>query len=300
MIGVASERQHRNRHDSRTPRAYQFARCPAAIHCGCPQSRTVGNRSKRFWRPEPTGQNAASSTSSRVRVARRSGYNGGMLRDGQFTLRSLLIATAFIAAACALVRYVVTSDEATGQLLALLPVPILICGADAEREARAKSDYLVYADAAGDIADFHSFRHLYVSTIVNSGAPIKVAQELARHSTPSLTVGRYTHARLHDVRSAVDSLPTAERPKSDEPEVLRATGTDDLRCTPESAQHSAQQSGREIVPFRASASNAMQNAMMSQPRCNSYDSAELCEPVQRDTMPGWRVSEWLAATLEMW
>ena len=52
-----------------------------------------------------------------------------MLRDGQFTLRSLLIATAFIAAACAAVRYVATSDEPTGQLLALLPVPILIGGA---------------------------------------------------------------------------------------------------------------------------------------------------------------------------
>ena len=52
-----------------------------------------------------------------------------MLRDGQFTLRALFVATAFIAMACAAVRYVVTSDEPTGQLLALLPVPILICEA---------------------------------------------------------------------------------------------------------------------------------------------------------------------------
>ena len=32
-------------------------------------------------------------------------------------------------------------------------------------------------------------------------------QRLARHSTAELTLGRYTHAHLHDLQSAVESLP---------------------------------------------------------------------------------------------
>ena len=56
-------------------------------------------------------------------------------------------------------------------------------------------------------ADFHSLRHLYISRIVRSGVTPKVAQELARHSTVTLTLGRYSHAGLYDLAAAVDSLP---------------------------------------------------------------------------------------------
>ena len=38
-------------------------------------------------------------------------------------------------------------------------------------------------DSAGHVVDFHSLRHTYVSCIVYSRASVKVAQELARHST---------------------------------------------------------------------------------------------------------------------
>lgn len=37
-------------------------------------------------------------------------------------------------------------------------------------------------------------------------APAKVMQELARHSTVELTIGRYTHAGLFDLASAVDRV----------------------------------------------------------------------------------------------
>ncbi|MEN6449959.1 MAG: tyrosine-type recombinase/integrase, partial [Thermoguttaceae bacterium] len=69
-----------------------------------------------------------------------------------------------------------------------------------EREAREKSDFLAYRNAAGDVADFHATRHTYVSGIVAGGASVKTCQELARHSSPSLTIGRYSHARLHDLQ----------------------------------------------------------------------------------------------------
>src|SRR5262249_15087890 len=77
----------------------------------------------------------------------------------------------------------------------------------------------------GRFADFHSFRHLYVSRVVRSGATPKVAQTLARHSTVQLTIGRYAHAGLHDLAAAVDSLPKL-LPSGPEREALAATGTD--------------------------------------------------------------------------
>ena len=55
----------------------------------------------------------------------------------------------------------------------------------------------------------------------------KVAQELARHSTPTLTIGRYAHARLHDLTAALNALPTASQ-SGYQPEAadVRATGTE--------------------------------------------------------------------------
>ena len=76
-----------------------------------------------------------------------------------------------------------------------------------EREAREKSDFLRYINSAGEVFDFHAFRHTFVSAVVNGGASVKVAQELARHSTPALTIGRYSHARLGDLTGALESLP---------------------------------------------------------------------------------------------
>jgi hypothetical protein len=66
------------------------------------------------------------------------------------------------------------------------------------------------------VVDFHALRHTYISRVVASGANIKVAQELARHSTPTLTLGRYAHVRLLDQtrafgRPARHRGPTGQR-----------------------------------------------------------------------------------------
>lgn len=83
--------------------------------------------------------------------------------------------------------------------------------------------------AAGEVVDFHATRHIYVSSIVAGGASVKTAQELARHSSAALTVGRYSHARLHDLRGALEALPSAavtpQTPKY-QPAALLATGTE--------------------------------------------------------------------------
>jgi hypothetical protein len=73
-------------------------------------------------------------------------------------------------------------------------------------------------------------RVLFISGVVASGASVKEAQTLARHSTPVLTMNTYSRATLLDVAGAVEGLgdlltsqPT--RPQA-EAAALRATGTD--------------------------------------------------------------------------
>lgn len=101
---------------------------------------------------------------------------------------------------------------------------------ETEKESRRKSNFLAYRNAEGAVFDFHAFRHAFISAVVNSGASVKVAQELARHSTPLLTIGRYAHVRLNDLCSALEALPLPQTgPATDSP-------------APQ-AQHKAQQSG---------------------------------------------------------
>jgi integrase/recombinase XerD len=104
-------------------------------------------------------------------------------------------------------------------------------------------------DSAGRVIDFHSLRHSYISQVVNSGASVKVAQELARHSTPTLTIGRYAHTRLHDLSAALSNLPDTDTPGSDdEANHMRATGTEGRADDPQQyPQLKPQQLGRETV-----------------------------------------------------
>ena len=106
---------------------------------------------------------------------------------------------------------------------------------------RTESDFLRYEDSDGRIADFHAMRHAYVSNVVASGASIKTAQTLARHSTPVLTVGRYSHARLHDLQGALEGMPALTPDKPSESS-LRATGTEGKAS--KEALRQAQQSSR--------------------------------------------------------
>jgi len=98
-----------------------------------------------------------------------------------------------------------------------------------DRKEREESDFLAYRDSAGRVADFHGLRHTYVSRLVQSGANVKVAQELARHSTPTLTLARYAHIGLVDRTKALDALPTIEQPKPEQ-QAAESTGTNDLHA----------------------------------------------------------------------
>ena len=83
-----------------------------------------------------------------------------------------------------------------------------------EQRERRQTTFLAYWDGANRVADFHALRHTYISRLVASGANIKVAQELARHSSPTLTLGRYAHVQLVDQTRALDALPSIDAPRA--------------------------------------------------------------------------------------
>lgn len=133
-----------------------------------------------------------------------------------------------------------------------------------ERAARERdAGYLRGVDPAGRRVDFHGLRHSFITWVVESGASVRTAMELARHSTPVLTIGRYSHVRLADLRSALPS-PPATTPREREHARALATGTDDARpergesgpvgarqpCSQPRAQR-----GRETAPTGANTRN---------------------------------------------
>lgn len=61
--------------------------------------------------------------------------------------------------------------------------------------------------ADGRFFDFHALRHHFVSKIAAAGVLPKVVQSLARHSTITMTMDRYTHLGLLDTSNALDKLP---------------------------------------------------------------------------------------------
>jgi site-specific recombinase XerD len=54
--------------------------------------------------------------------------------------------------------------------------------------------------------DFHSLRHSYITAVVKSGCTVKVAQELARHADPKLTLNVYSHLTIHDLAEGLEGL----------------------------------------------------------------------------------------------
>jgi integrase len=64
-----------------------------------------------------------------------------------------------------------------------------------------------YQDTSNRFADFHALRHTFITNLSNSGVHPKVAQVLARHSTITLTIDRYSHSLLEDQISAISKLP---------------------------------------------------------------------------------------------
>jgi integrase len=74
-------------------------------------------------------------------------------------------------------------------------------------------------------ADFHALRHSFIALLDKSGATLKEAMQLARHSDPKLTMAVYGRAQLHDLGQAVSRLPSLRSAPVTESAALAATGT---------------------------------------------------------------------------
>jgi hypothetical protein len=89
--------------------------------------------------------------------------------------------------------------------------------------------------------DFHALRHAYVSLLVNSGARVKVCQELARQADPKLTMNVYTHLTDHDVARGLEGLahvlPTTGV-------LMGRNGTDDTTMISSPGRHQVDPSGQ--------------------------------------------------------
>ncbi len=109
-----------------------------------------------------------------------------------------------------------------------------------ERRARRASGFLAEVDSTGRVVDFHAFRVTYITLLVKGGESVKVVQELARHSTPVLTLGVYTKLGVHDLSKALSGLPslTGGAPAR---ERMRATGTDHTQPLPAGSEDAQQQ-----------------------------------------------------------
>jgi hypothetical protein len=92
-----------------------------------------------------------------------------------------------------------------------------------ELQRRLKSDFLCYCDHDGLFADFHSMRHMFITSLERAGVRPKMAQTLARHSDIRLTLGVYTHVELDDQTAAIAALPGP--PTTNSREGLRCAAT---------------------------------------------------------------------------
>jgi hypothetical protein len=91
------------------------------------------------------------------------------------------------------------------------------------RQERESSSFLVYRDDAHRVADFHALRHTFISHLAAGGVHPKTAQTLARHSTITLTMDRYSHVYRGELATALGALPDLSRPGERQE---KATGTD--------------------------------------------------------------------------
>jgi len=89
-----------------------------------------------------------------------------------------------------------------------------------------KAAGIPYKDADGLVADFHSLRASYATNLIKSGATVKTAQALLRHSTPTLTIGTSCKLDVHDINGAVERLPDLAPEDDSTRESMAATGAD--------------------------------------------------------------------------
>ncbi len=131
-------------------------------------------------------------------------------------------------------------------------------------------------------ADFHSLRHSYVALLDRSGATLKEAMQLARHSDPKLTAAVYGRSRLSDLGNTVAKLPalttTSDPPTVSDalPDALVRDGgcqfvTDDESERGDAAERQGSRKGLKTQRLRAFEGELMVEEESTPCRTRTYD-----------------------------
>jgi integrase/recombinase XerC len=162
-----------------------------------------------------------------------------------------------------------------------------------ERATREASEFLRHVDAAGRVVDFHSLRVHYVSRVVEAGANVKEAMELARHSDPKLTLKTYARTGLHSLTRVLDGMPGTQPKPATERQTMRATGTDGRTFGPGQCPQKSPHSQRGMVRDDAAdreeaiasgeASDGSKGLRLKGLRDSTRGDAESCENAPRRT-----------------
>ena len=78
---------------------------------------------------------------------------------------------------------------------------------------------ILYVDAKGEYADFHSLRKTFATMLILAGVSHRVVMELMRHSDPRLTTKTYTDAGQLPVGAAIGSLPSLTAPEKTDSQI---------------------------------------------------------------------------------
>ena len=87
-----------------------------------------------------------------------------------------------------------------------------------------KAAGISYQDERGRVFDFHALRHHFITSLAAAEVHPKTAQQLARHSTITLTMDRYTHLDQRKIAAALENVPLVAVPnppeKTSDPDIL--------------------------------------------------------------------------------
>jgi len=101
-----------------------------------------------------------------------------------------------------------------------------------ERLSREQSDFLAVANHAGQRLDFHALRHTCGAWLAMTGSHPQTVKAVMRHSTITLTMDTYGHMFPGVEADSVDALASMFNPTTEEPSILRMTGTEYARPKP--------------------------------------------------------------------
>ncbi len=127
-------------------------------------------------------------------------------------------------------------------------------GNAAERSEAVQSSFSTTIDERGRFVDFHALRHTFISNLAAAGVHPKTFQRLARHSSNTPTMDRYTHLLAGDSTEAMNALPDLSTPVK---ESAKATGTFDSVTIPDLSLRLSPQRDIQCVPVNAGEQNAV-------------------------------------------